>query len=439
MTGRPEETKEEYWARVEREEQRDQELRLRELDIQHAHAVVQVKELEARKADAEVEKEKIKALRAGVMLGEDPPDFSKPYPLANAITDDEWERSRAAPFCIVQGWFYEDVGVFIAPGGTGKTTLVLFEAIHIVLKRPLFGHDVINDGPVVILTAEDTREMLIARLRHIAYQMNLSDDEKRRIREAIIITDVSGTGFKLTEVVRDVVRPSAILDRLIPSLVNISPAIVFIDPAVSFGVGESRVNDAEQGLIDAGRRIRNEAQCAVIYVHHTGKESARRGTTDQYSGRGGSAFADGSRMVHVLQRIEPDKWLEATGDELKRDEYGLVLARPKISAEPPQPDLLIKRRGYLFERYDHSASASVLLDVNGQKIESLLRDEIAAGRFPTQRSIEPIVRELKIPQKALREAMEWLKSTGRVVETPMTIGGRGGVRKYLRPVDVTPP
>jgi hypothetical protein len=361
------------------------------------------------------------------------------YTLPASIGEDEWDSANPSPFCIVDSWFYEDVGVFIAPGGTGKTTLVLFEAIHIVLGLKLFGYEVVNSGPVVILTAEDSREMLVARLRMIAAQMGLTEDQMRTIRKNVIIDDLSGKGFKLTEVVRDVVMPSKNVDRFIAAAKDLSPAIAFIDPAVSFGVGESRVNDAEQGLIEAARRIRNELSCAVVYVHHTGKEAALSKRRDQYAGRGGSAFADGCRMVHVLQNVPPEAWLEATGDDLKNGESGLVLARPKVSHARPQPDLYIKRIGYRFESFEQGgAGATSLLEANGNKVLAILREQIAAGGYPTGRSITPLAREQKIPQKTLRETIDWLVSTMRVHETPLTTGGRGGARSYLRPVDTLP-
>lgn len=37
------------------------------------------------------------------------------------------------------------------------------------------------------------------------------------------------------------------------------------------------------------------------YIHHTGKAQARAGTVDQYASRGGSAFADNSRALLVMQ------------------------------------------------------------------------------------------------------------------------------------------
>ena len=198
-----------------------------------------------------------------------------PLKLDGPISADEWWSARSSQPAIVDQWFYEDVGCFIAPGGTGKTTLLLFQVIHIVLGCELFGYAVEAPGPVVIITAEDSRETLIARLRQMCIQLQLTEAEVRAVREDVIITDVSGKGIKFTKVEKDVVMPSAALDKLIVEIGVLKPSLLIVDPLVSFGVGESRVNDAEQGMIDAARRIGNAVQCAVIYVHHTGKENAR--------------------------------------------------------------------------------------------------------------------------------------------------------------------
>jgi RecA-family ATPase len=72
-----------------------------------------------------------------------------------------------SPDCIVEGYLYADVAVKVAPGSTGKTTQELFEAAHIVLGRTLYGRRVLKPGRVLILTAEDSREMLVARLQRI--------------------------------------------------------------------------------------------------------------------------------------------------------------------------------------------------------------------------------------------------------------------------------
>lgn len=356
------------------------------------------------------------------------------FPSPPPISSEEWTEARTGPRPVVDGWIYEDVGVLIAPGGTGKTTLVLFEAIHIVLGWRLFGAEIINAGPVMILTAEDDRNSLIGRLRLIADELGLSDDEIRRIKMNILISDVSGNPFKLSEIRGQAVVPSTRLDSLVRTVVKIQPAVVFIDPAISFGVGESRINDAEQGLIEAARRIRNEACCAVMFIHHTGKQNARLQLADQYAGRGGSAFADGSRMVHVLQPVDRAEWLKATGETLLDGEIGLLLSRPKISHAPPQPPIYLKRSGHIFLHYDRRKNDSESeLAENSDRVLSAIRGEISNGRLPTGRSLEALLRgELK--QRAVRDAIHWLQSEGRITSEPNKVG-RGGTRSYLRPLE----
>ena len=358
-----------------------------------------------------------------------------PLKLDGPISKDEWRTARATARCIVNRFFYEDVGVFVAPGGTGKTTLLLFMVIHIVLGIDLFEYEVHAPGPVVILTAEDSRETLIARLRFMCHELGLTDEQVQEVRESVIITDVSGKGIKLTTVEKDVVMPSRQLDRLIVELGLICPSLVIIDPMVSFGVGESRVNDAEQGMIDAGRRIRNTVNCAVLYVHHTGKVNARERTTDQYSGRGGSALADGARMVHILQRLEPGEWTNATGDALGPNESGFVHARPKMTWCEPQPDIYLKRRGYVFERFgvvEPSEGAAANMKANCETLWQLLRDELEKGTKHSGKSLEGVS---PMPQKATRQVLQRLLLDGWVVNERLEHLGRGGAHAYLRPVD----
>ncbi len=138
-----------------------------------------------------------------------------PLKLGGPISQDEWRSARGKQPAVVDRWFYVDVGAFIAPGGTGKTTLLLFQLIHIVLGLDLFGYEVRAPGPVVLLTAEDSRETLVARLRFMCHELGLSEEQIQEVRESVIITDVSGMGIKLTTVEKDVVMPSKQLDRLI--------------------------------------------------------------------------------------------------------------------------------------------------------------------------------------------------------------------------------
>jgi len=59
------------------------------------------------------------------------------------------------------------VAQVVAPGGTGKTTLLLYEAAMIALGAPLWGLRIEQPGWTLFVTAEDRREHLVAHLREI--------------------------------------------------------------------------------------------------------------------------------------------------------------------------------------------------------------------------------------------------------------------------------
>lgn len=361
------------------------------------------------------------------------------WTLPDPISDNEFEAANLAPPCIVENYLFADVAVLVAPGGTGKTTLTLYEAIHIVLARSLFGLRIHKPGPVLILTAEDSREMLVARARALAGAMNLSADERAKLQRDLRISDVSGEALKLTLIVGDVVMPAPMVDDIIEQARPLAPVLVNIDPAVSFGVGEARVNDAEQGLIEAARRIRRELGCCVRYVHHSGKQNARDAAIDQYAGRGGSALPDGARMVAVLQPMKPDAWASQTGASLLDGETGMVLARPKLSYAPPQPDILISRRGYTFTHTSRfEVSKAETLAAHCDQIVRFLESELAEDRRHTQNSLAAQAGILNMSRDAVRDAVHTLLARNRV-EQVLLPGVQRGPRTYLRPVAARPP
>lgn len=352
---------------------------------------------------------------------------------APAIAQSELDTARMTPDCIVERLLYADVGCLIAPGGVGKTTLMLYAAMHIVLGREVFGEIVRKRGRVLILTAEDSRQILVARLR--ACMNGLTDSERAAVLDGVRIADVSGLGVKLTDAVADVVLPSErTIDALVTLCREVEPVLVVVDPAVNFGVGESRVNDAEQGLIEAARRLRNDLNCCVLYVHHSGKANARERNLDQYSGRGGSAFADGSRMVLVLQNLPPDEFESATGQKLADDETGLILARPKMSYCLPPGDIHIRRAGYAFERVDPAPSSKTAkAEACADQVWLLLTHELKEGRRHSKHTIEQADAG-NLKRGEIRAALAWLEAAGRVELRDIPGVIQRGKRQYLHPV-----
>lgn len=329
----------------------------------------------------------------------------------------EMTQARLTPRVIVPDLLYADVRIRNAAGGTGKTTMALFEAATVAMGRQLWGRDTGDTRRTVIITREDSREILAARLREVMRGMGLTDGDMAHVLNMVRIVDVSGERFRLSTVIDDVVEPhQANIDWLTTQLESLKPDWLIFDPLVSFGVGEGRVNDAEQGLIEAFRIFRNRLDCCVEGIHHTGKANAREKTLDQYSGRGGSALADGARMVVVMQPLETGEWEKTTGTSLMDGESGIVMALPKLSYAKRQEEVYIARSGYRFEMVRASKrtpeqSAKDAAD----KVHGFLEYEYRQGRRYCTGDMENMTEKVGMPRKKIREALTELKVMGRAI------------------------
>ena len=366
------------------------------------------------------------------------PRWTLPMP----ISDDEMHAARLTPRCIVENYLFADVAALVAPGSTGKTTMTLYEAMCIVLGLPLWGLRVFTPGPVVIVTAEDRREFLVARMREIGKAMRLSDAQMKIVRELVRIDDRTTSIRRLTLVVHDSVMASDFASDLVAGCkaAGIGPVLVQFDPMVSFGVGEARVNDAEQGLVEAARIISNGLDCCTRYVHHTGKGNARDKTTDQYTGRGGSALPDGARMVAVMHTADDAELLRATGEHLKHEQSAFALDRPKLSYAPPQKtSIYVRREGYSFEMLNLRApqTGDARARTIGEQLARFLESELNAGRRHTRHTLEDLKPD-SLSRQDVRVGLAWLAASGLLIEVDV-IGPDGkrpakGARTYLQPM-----
>ena len=323
------------------------------------------------------------------------------------ITTEEWAEPCLTPDVIVENYLYADVGLLVAPGGVGKTTLVLYEAIHVALGLPLYGRAVRRPGPVVIVSAEDSREQLIARAHALADGMRLTSKQCKQVHGNLVIVYVDSHNFKLcmNDGTRITIPPD--VDNVIEKVAPLKPSLMVFDPVVSFGAGESLINDAEHGLILAARRIRDALNCCVRLVHHTGKGNARKGSMDQYSGRGGSALADGARMVATLRQMEPGEWQKKTGKELSDNAVGLQMALPKMSYTSAQGAIYIKREGFLF---DHISGP----EKDDRKLITFLKANAEKGVFFSLSTLEQARANIGLSRDDLRCAIARLKKAGTI-------------------------
>lgn len=359
-----------------------------------------------------------------------------PFPIAV----DEWNNAELAPKCIVDGYIYADVRLLVGSGGVGKTTLMLFEVAHIALGIPLYGNDIRTPGNVIIVTAEDQRGRLIARLRKVTGELaNGTQDMISKVMRSVFILDVTSEIKRLTRIENDVVViDDAIVGGMIASFRALNPSLVIFDPAVSFGVGEARVNDAEQGLIMAARRMVKGLDCCVTFIHHTGKENASNsGSTNnevfkvvqnQYAFRGGSAFADGARMVHILGSPTLNEFKKYTDGKIKLSPFfeidakpGLFLGLAKMTyAKPKHPVIALARDGFKFHQV--SMKGALTPEETNSKILEFLEREVDKGEKHSISSLKDALHKrgnLNTSFTAIETLIKGLIDSGEIEEAPL--------------------
>lgn len=357
-------------------------------------------------------------------------------PTADLIPSDlEFENAHLAPPCIVENYLWEDVGLLFAPGGTGKTTLIVFEAICIALGRPLWGLEVISPGKTMIISAEDSRMILLARIRSICKALNLSEDEIRCVKNSVLVLDVSTKFVKLIE---DSTNKGITISSDVTSICNAysnqNIKVVVIDPAISFGISESKINDNEQGLIMAGRALVRGLGACVRYIHHTGKSGVDKDRPQtQYSGRGGSAFADGSRMVAGIS--SSDKSQLPMGVKTGPNASVLLLSRHKLTYSQKQPEILVIRDGYEFSYALRDLKNQD--EINGSQKRQLqnwiYQAERSRNLYLTKTAIEDgYLKEIGITKATFRSVLAQLQSEQIVIDLPIPETLKHGARcKYL--------
>jgi len=179
----------------------------------------------------------------------------------------------------------------VAPGGVGKSTLVLAEAIAIATGRPILGIQPKKHGRVWYWNGEDPRDEVERRIAAVVLHYGIEPAEldgrlfydSGRDQE-IVIARQTRDGAAVAEPVAN-----AIEETLIDNKID----VLAIDPFIS----SHRVTENDNNAIDTVAKrwtaIADEAQCAIELVHHVRKTGGAEATVED--ARGATALMEGTR------------------------------------------------------------------------------------------------------------------------------------------------
>lgn len=353
-------------------------------------------------------------------------------------------RSKLKKPQLFENWSTEDIHLTSADGGTGKTTLKLYEAICLALGEPFLGFRCYSPGRTLFITGEDTAVKLSAMIGAILNQMGLLDGSPESeakiqvILSSIVIKKdadlclIAKDKFNFLTVNRDA------LNKVFQAVDDLKPRMIVFDPIASFWGSESSVNDMNKAVAKFMGELQERSNACVEMINHIGKQSSNSKDLSQFAGRGGTGLPSHSRVVRVLQAMNAEEYRDKTGLELEEGKSAMVCNVGKFTDGSPlyMKAFIIVRDGFLFSRQAVLAEKErEAQDFNSdaERVLITIKNTIRGGRYATQSGIVAALRssEDSMSSTRVRDAIELLRMNGlygeivRDVDHPdASVGGK---------------
>lgn len=233
-----------------------------------------------------------------------------------------WRDPKTLPlreFAFGTHYIRKFVSVTVSPGGLGKTSNSIVEALSMVSGKELAG----TKAPpkrlkVWLFNAEDPRDEMDRRIMGACIHYNLKPKDvdghlfldTGREQELVIMEEDRKTGIRINKPVVE-----AVVEQIRANDID----VMIIDPFVS----THRVNENDNGAIDKVAKlwaqIADMTNCSVDVVHHLRKMSDREATVED--ARGAVSLIGAARSVRVLNRMTEDQATKAGIDPSDRFSY----------------------------------------------------------------------------------------------------------------------
>ena len=191
------------------------------------------------------------------------------------------------------------VSATVSPGGVGKTTLELIEAIALATARPLLGVPVRERVKVWHYNLEDPRDELMRRTWAICEHFGIPPVEL----EGWLFLD-SGRDCKMivAEPQDGVVVPTVAAEQVIEQMQRWDISVLQVDPLVKAHYAEENDNKQIDAVLDVFADIAKRCGAAIDLVHHTRKPPSGFVATagDINTARGAGALAGAVRSARTI-------------------------------------------------------------------------------------------------------------------------------------------
>lgn len=295
---------------------------------------------EAAKHTAEVQK-KITLLQGSLALQYDfTKDPDKRPMLLNYSDPKEGINAPINPF-LPQG----KVGMFVAPGGTGKTQALSQLAVAVATGRPWLGCFQVasiankhpSNGRVLLALGEEDRDEISRRINpYIQHCIETAFDKsefQRLLTSNLKPLALDGIGPRMIGAKADDYNPEPFFDALHKVLGQDGKPwrLIILDPGSRFmGPDCETDNNAATRFIELIEQLtRLPGNPTVLLAHHTRKGTGK-GNGGKDAARGASALTDGARWVAQLTQLTDD-------DENPTGTIELTINKSNYTIPPSKP------------------------------------------------------------------------------------------------------
>jgi hypothetical protein len=237
------------------------------------------------------------------------------------FTPFEWKDPTKLPrreFAFGTHYIRKYVSVTAAPGGLGKTSNSVVEALSMASGKALTGDKPPQRLKVWLFNAEDPRDEMERRIMAACIHYGLSQADidgylyldTGREQELIVMHEDKKAGVTIN---------APIVEAVAAQIRKHQIDVLIVDPFVS----THRVNENDNGAIDKVAKlwaqIADDTNCAIDVVHHLRKLADREATVED--ARGAISLIGAARSVRVLNRMSVDDARAAGIDEKDRYSY----------------------------------------------------------------------------------------------------------------------
>lgn len=214
---------------------------------------------------------------------------------------------RVEPDWVLPGLPAGDVGMLVAPGGTGKTRLGLQVAVGVATGSTWPWMTTYGAGRVLYLAGEERTEVLIDRMRVIAQSEPMSAEACDRLNEAMTLVSmvplpgavVAGAGGEQGPLAEALIARAERGERY---------RLIVLDPLACFGGGDEASNSSTTRMVQHLRAVAAATGAAVLLIHHASQAATVLGQLDQAeAARGVTALSAGVRWQTALMRLSDDQ------------------------------------------------------------------------------------------------------------------------------------